>query len=490
MGKVLLTSNSNSAGATTTANTSSNFFMLGNGWIVRRNVEAAVQIMFHTAGTLSKYYVRVNANSNLNSITFRTRKNGTTNGNASITIANTFTGTFEDITNTDTVTAGDKWNYASSTGGATGTMNYTVMSCIFDAATNYVTKLVCDGQNLTSASTIHYFPLSGQVSGVTSVETNAQQKVKKAGTLKNLCISNSANARTTDTVFTMRLNGADTALTCTTAAGVTVFSEDTTHTVAVAVDDLIDFKAVTGTGSGTFIVDNLMIEYETTTRHGFITAGSTGISSDLIVNANTTNYVCAGGEARVYTTEAEAKIKARMRINSSNLTIALTANTVSAESTFNMRINGINGNQTIPIPFNTTGYFHDTTHTDMITETDEFDYQLLTGATGTSMTIKQMAVWSLSQFDVTKTLSDTKTVGETSFTRLKAAYKTLSETETIGGTLARINAFFASIAAQTIPISDAVTKLRTHPGILKTLSETIVISELRARLKAVWRYQP
>lgn len=489
MGKVLLTSNSNSLGATTTANTNSNYFMLGNGWIVRRNTEPTVQIMFHTAGTLSKFLVRVTANSNAGSITFRTRKNAT-NGNASIPIANSLTGTFEDITNTDTVTAGDKWNYQSTTGGATGTMNYTVMSCIFDATSNYVTKLVCDGQNLSTASTSFYFPLSGQMTGVTSVEANAQQRVKKAGTLKNLCVSNSANARITDTVFTMRLNGADTALTATIAAGAIVFAEDTTNSVSVAVDDLIDFKAVTGTGSGSFTLDNLMIEYETTTRHGFITAGATGATSDLIVNANTTNYVCAGGEARVYTTEAEAKIKARMRINSSNLTIALTANTVSAESTFNMRINGINGNQTIPIPLNTTGYFHDTTHTDMITETDEFDYQLVTGATGTSMTIKQMALWSLSQFDVTKTLSDTKTIGETSFTRLKKAFKVLSETTTKSEALARVNAFFASIAAQSITISDAVTKLRTHPGILKTLSETIVISELRARLKAVWRYQP
>lgn len=489
MGKVLLTGNSN-AGNTTTVNSNNNFFQLSNGWFVLRNSEASTQIVYRTAGIISNLYVRVTANTNAGSITFRTRKNST-DGNISIPIANSLTGTFEDTTNTDTVAAGDKLNYRSSTGGATGTMTYTIMSCIFDATTNYVTKLVCDGTNMTTAGLTVYFPVSGQTAGLTSTEANVQHRIKKAGTLKNLCISSTSNTRTTDTVFTMRVNGVDTALTCPVVGSTFGFDEDTTHTVSVAVDDLIDFRVTSGSGTGTLGLTNLMVEFETTTRHGFIDAGGYGTTADLVVNANTTNYIIPGGDARVYTTGAEVKLKARMRMNSSNLTIALTANTVSDPSTFKLRVNGADVTQTIPITGNTTGYFVDTTHSDMITPTDEFNYQLLTGATGTSMTIKQMSLWSLSQFEITKTLSDTKTIGETSFTRLKATPKALIETETIGaGTLTRINAFFASIAAQSITISDAVTKLRTHPGILKTLSETIVISEVRARLKAVWRYQP
>jgi hypothetical protein len=489
MGKTILTNNGSGSGGTTTANTSNNFFQLSNGWIVRRNTEATSQIVYRTAGTISNVYVRVTANSNAGSVTFRTRKNAA-NGNASITIAASATGTFEDTSNTDTVAAGDKMCYQSTIGGATGTMNYSLLSCIFDASTNYISRLACDGSNLTSASTTSYFPLSGQTTGVTSVEANAQHKIKKAGTFKNLCISITSNARTTDTVFTLRLNGADTALTVTVAGGAAGFTEDTSNTVSVAVDDLLDFKTVTSTGTGTLVLDNLVVSYESTTRHGFIDAGALGASGELVVNANTTNYAIPGGETRVYTTEAEAKLKPRMRINSSFLSIAVGANTVSATSTFNLRVNGADVTQTLSIGANTTGYFHDITHTDMITATDEFDYQLITGATGTSMTIRQMSLYSLEQFDRTKTLSDTKTIGETSFTRLKAVYKTLGDTTTIGEALARINAFFASIAAQTITIGESVVRVATRPAILKTLSQTTLITEGMGRLKAVWRLQP
>ena len=47
-----------------------------------------------------------------------------------------------------------------------------------------------------------------------------------------------ANARTTDTTVTMRVNGADTAITTTIGPGVINMVEDFTHTASVAIDDL------------------------------------------------------------------------------------------------------------------------------------------------------------------------------------------------------------------------------------------------------------
>ena len=275
------------------------------------------------------------------------------------------------------------------------------MSCVFDATTNYVSKLVCDGQGLLTANTTNYWPPSGQVSGITALESNVQHKVKKAGTLKNLCVPVASNARTTDTSVTVRVNGASTGITLTIPPLAAGFIEDTTHTASVAVDDLIDFMTVTGTGTETLVPDNLMIEYETTSGHGFITGGSLGATAELATPANTTGYMVPSGENKLDSTEANVKLKTRIPLTLSNLTISVRVNTVSAPSTLKMRINGLDGNQTITIPANTTGYFHDTTHTDTVDADDEIDYQLITGATGTSMTIRQIAVWSLPEIEVT-----------------------------------------------------------------------------------------
>ena len=75
------------------------------------------------------------------------------------------------------------------TGSVTGFMTVNLISSVFDAASNYVTKLMVDGNGLTTASSIGYFPVSGQVSGNTGVEANTQHKIKKAGTIKNLCVN-------------------------------------------------------------------------------------------------------------------------------------------------------------------------------------------------------------------------------------------------------------------------------------------------------------
>ena len=165
----------------------------------------------------------------------------------------------------------------------------------------------------------------------------------------------------------------------------------------------------------------MCIDYETSTQHGIIDAGGLGASAELVVNSNTTNYLIAGGETRVYTTEAEAKLKTRVGITLSFLTVYVGVNTVSADSTLKMRVNGAYGNQTITIPASSVGYFHDTTNSDIVDADDEIDYELITGATGTSMTIRQVAVWTY-QRDALKTLSETDSFSE-SRNRQKASWR-------------------------------------------------------------------
>jgi type IV secretory pathway protease TraF len=136
---------------------------------------------------------------------------------------------------------------------------------------------------------------------------------------------------------------------------------------------------------------------------------------------------------------------------------------------------------------------------------------------------------------LTKTLSETVTVSEAAFTRLKAAIRALaaqtvtigdslasirgkvralSQTVTIGESIARVVAKIRALAAQTITVSDGVVNISgkvralaaqtvtisdavdrvvtpaSGANIVKTITETIIVSESRDRLKAVWRLQP
>ena len=65
--------------------------------------------------------------------TINVRKNAA-NAGLSLTIGHNATGTFENTTPTDTVTvaAGDKLNYQTVPGAATGTINLTILSVLFE----------------------------------------------------------------------------------------------------------------------------------------------------------------------------------------------------------------------------------------------------------------------------------------------------------------------------------------------------------------------
>jgi hypothetical protein len=68
------------------------------------------------------------------------------------------------------------------------------------------------------------------------------------------------------------------------------------------------------------------------------------------------------------------------------------SNTVTATSTLRTRKNGANGGGAISISASTTGYFEDTSGTDAIMSTDYVNYQIVTGATGTSLTLNMLGV--------------------------------------------------------------------------------------------------
>ena len=105
-------------------------------------------------------------------------------------------------------------------------------------------------------STTRYFPLMGSTIYVTgNAENLYQMKVQAAGSLKNFCVQRYNDLQPNDgsLVYTVRQNGADSAVTVTFAANTTgVLATpvcDTTHTLTISSGDLLDISAKNNSAS-------------------------------------------------------------------------------------------------------------------------------------------------------------------------------------------------------------------------------------------------
>ena len=397
-----------------------NYWWLGHTVLAFEFLEIRREVTWQVTGILSKLYIRVIANSTTASSTFNVRKNGT-DGNLTLTIAAGATGEFEYSGATDTVAPDDEICFRTLT-GAGGTLTVAIMSVIFDTPDDKsISKLIIATATLSTPSALLYNPIGGNRSGASGTESNAENTIKKAGTAKNAFAYVSTNARTTNTLFTLRKNRADTTIIITIPAGLTGFFEDISHTVSYAVDDEINWKQTSGLGSENITFQTLSLDYEST-GYGLINSGSIGASADITIGPSITNYyVIGGGMIEGVTTEADAQLKVREGCTLSNLTVYARANTITAASTVKLRINGAYGTQVCTIGSSATGFIVDTTHTDVVQPGDEICLEVVTGGTGTTLTIAQLGIWAFKP-SLLKTLSETETIGD-SKTRTKAAWR-------------------------------------------------------------------
>lgn len=106
------------------------------------------------------------------------------------------------------------------------------------------------------------------------------------------------------------------------------------------------------------------------------------------VAAAATTYCGLGmGGSGVYsTTEANTQIIHETAGTLSSLYVYISANTVSATSTYTVRKNGADGNLTVSVTASTTGAFTDVTHSDTVAAADKMGIKVVAGGTGTSIT--------------------------------------------------------------------------------------------------------
>jgi hypothetical protein len=336
--------------------------------------EALVQIPYDTAGVSSLMTVMVPAASGIAGTSTVNSRVGGANGQQTVSIASGQSGNFTDATHIDNLSAGNLFNF-QVVGGAGGT-NFSIYSLghIFSATTNTMYKHV----NLTGSSSssngfaIYYLGIGGADPLADQTETNGPQwKNKNAGTWKNMAVYISANTLNITQTAIGRQNAASSALSISISPNATGLFKDTSHSVTLAVDDLLCYSYnMGGTGNaGSTTVEYLCSEQILTTNTFPVKAQRTSTGGAL-----TPRIQYTGVEGAIGFNQPESTYQMITNLNGTLSNMQGQLYVTSTTATWVFRKNGVTGNQTISAAAN--GYFEDTTHNDTIAGSDLLDNQI------------------------------------------------------------------------------------------------------------------
>lgn len=232
-------------------------------------------------------------------------------------------------------------------------------------AANSVTS---NGSTTTASQTTFFAVGNGMLLDRVVLESQAQIPLPNAGTFSGLAFSATTNSRTTSSTFRFRDNGVNGSQSALTIASTTGWFADTTHTDSVNSSDLYCCSQVTGTGTGTLVVQAASMAFDCSTAT-YPLMSCIPNSSFFIHIVRSNDFLPIAGQADVTTTENNVltKIKA---MTCHNFFVVVHANTDNANGTSSLRKNSAAANNTVTITAGVTGLFQDTTHTDSYADND------------------------------------------------------------------------------------------------------------------------
>jgi hypothetical protein len=325
--------------------TSQGFFMLGSGPNLN-NVSAGgsetdAQTPF-PAGTISNLWCRVKTAATANS-TVVLRKNGA-NGNETFSIGANTTGAFSDATDTDSTASGDKIAVGITPGSTA--LVITIIATTFTSTnmSNTITHML-SFQDLSSQPTItgtYYSTPSGvtayKTSSYNSTEANSKLRMRKAFTVNNFAAFITGGGGGT---LNSRKNGANGNITVNLNVGSAQLVQDTTHSDSLAVGDDFDWQfSDTGTN---YSYDFYSCDF-TSTNGDCIFGYATDDPVTSINTSVTAYYGLAGSLDTSQSTETNAQVTLMMNnaFKFSQLTCNITSNSITGNSTVNLRKNAGN----------------------------------------------------------------------------------------------------------------------------------------------------
>lgn len=385
MAAVLLQTQGTAPGGLGTGQTRN--FCLSSGGFALITTEANVQRTTQTPGVYYGLYTRVTTNTSNGSCPFRFRKN-TANGNQVVTYAAGETGVKQDITNTDSVVAGDIINWNGVQGG-TGTTTITGLCCAFRASTN-TTQAYHFNTTLTAYAfgTTNYFTISGDGIG-TNVRTDNEIKMGTIGTFQNLGVRLTTNTLdvTGTAVFTLMKGAVAQTVTVTFASGETGYKTDIVNSVAVVVDDLFSMEDV-----------NTGVSGAVTVAIGHLSLTTTNNKTDYVScvrstrTAAQTRYFNFIGNATAASTETAVPLIAQVGSTLSNFRAYISDNTWTSDFLIGLRRNLANVVFGVTVPTTVTGWQHDLVNTPSVVASDALDWQMITLAGSGSVTTTNVVV--------------------------------------------------------------------------------------------------
>lgn len=472
---------------TISANTT-NYIGTGTSTIVLSTTENLRKIKYRTAGTMTNLLALITANSLSVTLSIKQRKNGA-DGSGALSITTGATGAFEDTSGSDSVSAGDDLDYSVSAPAGSGSATLQYVSSLFDAKTTpgTITRMVNGyAVALSTANATRYCHFGGVLSTGQTVETNEQAKVKMAGTVKNLAVYISANARTNTTTVITRKNTADGNVTVSIGSGATGLFEDTSNSDSVAVDDLINLKFTTGSGNQSITFEWMGATFQSAngTRHAWLFGSNDGNTG---VSAATTAYGQPAGRLSFSAGQSNKTTKARVAMAVKNLVANISANTVTATSTITLQVATADTALAISVGSGATGQLEDVTDSIPVQASEDINYEITTGSTGTTLTFRSLHAMAV--LGVWKSVNETEETAD-AFNKIRGLIKLINESVEVAEAVNKVGGAsglaLVKIVNETEELSEALNYIR---GRLKVVDESEEVAEsvnrLAGRIRAV-----
>lgn len=349
------------------------------------STETNAETINRTSGIYSNLGCHITTNSR-GASTYNFRVNGAT-VNQTLSVGASTTGDFVDTVNTDIISSGDKVDVMITIGA--GGVNYvmTWVGCCFK--NNSANDTITTGGNMQIASTgttTRYLSFNTNSLAISS-ETEARILNKRKATLKNLWATVTANTWNRDVTIRSRKNGANGNMSVLITTLTTGDFEDTVNIDSLVNGDYFCLQFVPGAGAG-----SLTFRCGSSYLASKSNASILCLSGSAFISKATTSYAPINGNNTWSTTEALSQGLVYSNGKLKNLRLYISANTLTATSTFAVMNGGVAGSLSVSVGSGATGLFEDTTNMDVIVSGNSLYYRCTAGATGTSIGTRSLSL--------------------------------------------------------------------------------------------------
>lgn len=378
--------------------TSGNYLPLSHTlYINDTSTEAHVQTYITHAGTWSGFSLYFRSANASGDSTFTVRVNGVDTA-ITITVPQSTTGFFQDLTNSVHVDPGDLVSIGFTTTGGTATSAPSITTLFeSDSGDSIQYNMALDPDGYSSSLNPRFFRVSGNLNGSPTVEADNQALMQHDGSIEAIGAYVSSNSRTTTTTFTARVNGSDGANTFAVATTATGLFMDTSHSDAFVATDLINGTYTWASGSGTIIIRNFQYTLVSANPRELTFIGGTTLARNA--STGTTWNFFVGAFIGSGANEAVCRWYPITPGVFSGYAVYASANTATQTLTYQLRKNSTNVNEVVAIATGVTGWVQDVTNTDTF---DLDDYTTLNGSrsvagSGTTTVTSTTAMYTMEE---------------------------------------------------------------------------------------------